>query len=126
MPLILATTSKPRRGTVYADVTGSSYEYPKMYVYLVEEGEDFIYYRPGVGHRVYFGSGRIGPVSPSPNDSNRLVCAISAYRKFPRLVPLKDVDSRYFEDTSPGPIFKNGVRAISVERFHRILDEANQ
>jgi hypothetical protein len=133
MPLILTqneVTVQP--GHDYADRTGVSYEYPQRYRKIIQPGERFIYYMGrrrrtgGNAPQVYFGSGVIGQVQPSPVDGERLVCAILDYAPFAEHLFFKDAAGAYRETgaaTHRG-YFRNGVRVIDETVFDSILATA--
>lgn len=51
MPLVLAENERSESGIRYADRTGVSYQFPRIYRGLLRPGERFVYYR---------GRGKIG------------------------------------------------------------------
>jgi hypothetical protein len=131
MPIVLAENEESESGIQYADHTGVSYQFPKIYRGLIKQGERFVYYRgrkkKGGGRQgqVYFGTGVIGEVRPDGNDVERLTCDIHDYRAFDPLVPFKQGKSAYLEaGGSRRGYFQRGVRAISDKEFAEILKAA--
>src|ERR1700679_563590 len=94
MPLVLSENEVTESGITYADKTGISYEFPKMYLRIIQPGQSFVYYRgrrkkSGRQPQIYFGSGIIGEVTRANSVSHRLNCEILNFRPFKTHVPFK-------------------------------------
>lgn len=131
MPLVLAGNERSESGIRYADRTGVSYQFPKMYRGLIQPGERFVYYRGrgkiGGGRQlqVYFGVGLIGHVGFDPSNENRMLCDILDYRPFAAPVPFKRGATDYWETgAARRGYFQKGVRAISDAEFEQIIAAA--
>lgn len=130
MPLVLASNDANEADVNYADVTGVQYEYPRRYRALILEGERFVYYkgrrRPkgGTQRQGYFGTGQIGSIHQSKQRGGLLVCAISDYRPFYKLVYFKDEDGFPLEPGGErgGLHYQQGVRHVDETVFARILE----
>lgn len=128
MPLVFAENELSESDIRYADRTGISYEFPKIYRRMVLSGERFVYYRGrrklggGRQPQVYFGTGTVGAVNTA-TDGERLECDIQDYLAFSQPIPFKKAN-RYFEN---GGIrrgyFQRGVRKISDQEFDLIIAE---
>ena len=127
MPLVLATGAATESGHSYADVLGSSYEYPKAYRNLIQSGELFVYYRGrrveggGTRPQVYLGCGTIGEVTAG-SDPNLLRCDIPEFSLFAEPVGFRKPDGTYLE---PAGIrrgyFQAGVRRIDQAAWEQIV-----
>lgn len=130
MPLVLTQNEVTESGHDYADVLGTTYEFPSRYLGLVEEGEAFVYYRgrrkKGKGNYVpaYLGKGTIGRVQES-STPGRLTCRIEDYVAFAEPVAFRR-DDKYLEGSAPprgrltGLYFRPGVRRIDELTYRRI------
>jgi hypothetical protein len=132
MPLVLTENEENESDITYADRTGISYQYPRMYQRIIQAGERFVYYRGrrqrggGRAPQVYFGVGVVGEIQPDPEADGRLVCSILDYRPFAVPVPFKDGNGEYFEyGAERRGYFQRGVRGLSEEDFRRILEAAD-
>lgn len=133
MPLILAQNEITASGHTYDDRTGVSYEYPKKYKNAIQPGERFIYYmgrrqqNTMNGRQVYFGTGVIGHVHPSPNSKDLLECDLLDYTPFVEPIFFKNADGSYREPRAEVQrgYFRNGVRVIAEEDFDKILAAAD-
>jgi hypothetical protein len=131
MPLVLATGAATESGHAYADVMGTSYQYPPRYRNLIQSGKLFVYYRGrrlqggGTQPQVYLGTGTIGKVLTDA-DQGLLTCSVEDYCEFDVPVPFKASDGRYLE---PGGIrrgyFQPGVRLIAMDVYADIVARAN-
>jgi hypothetical protein len=128
VPLILAENDATESGHQYADRTGISYEFPRVYERKLRSGDQFIYYRgrkrQGTGRQpqVYFGTGIIGNVYPVNENSTRLQCEIKDFQRFIFPVPFRTASGRYLEFNGVRRgYFQQGVRRITNEEFEDIL-----
>jgi Domain of unknown function (DUF3883) len=130
MPLILSTNEATESGPAYADVTGVSYEFPKRYQKLIRAGERFIYYHGrrkaggGTQPQMYFGTGIIGEVTPSPGGKGLLACRILDYRPFRVGVSLRWPEGGHVEPggAAGGLYYQTGVRLMDETTYDRILE----
>lgn len=131
MPLVLAESEATESGIRYEDRTGVEYQFPRMYLRLMQPGERFVYYRGrkresgGRVPQVYFGTGIIGPVRPDPLHPNRSLCEILDYVAFEAPVFFKRGPSDYLESGGERRgFFQRGVRTISEADFAMIVAAA--
>ncbi|MBD2128267.1 DUF3883 domain-containing protein [Microcoleus sp. ZQ-A2] len=135
MPLIFVSSKSTKRGQVYDDRTGSSYQFPKQYRKLVKPGERFVYYR-GSEYRnlrkvdldrqpIYFGAGLVGVVKEDNSEKGKLICEIIEYKSFPKTVPFKDERGHYLEPVHNPVYWRNGVRWIPDCVFELILEKSS-
>jgi hypothetical protein len=132
MPLVFTENEATESGIHYADRTGVSYQFPKMYRGLIKPGERFVYYRGryrkdgGRSPQVYFGTGVVGMVRADDDSSGRFSCEVLDYSPFERPVLFKTPSDSYFE--SGGVVrgyFQRGVRRVSEVDYRRILEAAD-
>lgn len=129
MPLVFTENEATGSGIKYADRTGISYQYPRMYRRLIQSGERFVYYRGrrrldgGRSPQVYFGVGVVGDIMEDAANGERLVCRILDFRPFPVPLPFKDANGKYLEvGGKRRGYFQLGVRTISPTEFRCILE----
>lgn len=98
MPIVFAINEKSASGHQYNDKLGLSYEYPKLYRKIIQQGERFVYYRGGLtrsGARitpVYLGIGVVGVIAQSRGTPDCLTCEVGEYHSFAVPVPFKSSD----------------------------------
>lgn len=130
MPVILSQHFSPA-DRVYADAEGALYHYPRQYFTRIKPYDSFVYYRPlgestpRADSKTYFGYGILGMPFPDVDRPDHRFVPIIAYERFPRLVPLKDPLSNYYETGSSKSLpAQSAVRVIGEVDFHRILAAA--
>lgn len=126
MPLVLATGAATESGHNYADVMGTSYEFPRRYRNLIRPGELFVYYRGrrklggGQQLQVYLGCGTVGTVTGSGDGP--YTCDVEDYSAFPEAIFFKSPQGDYLE---PGGarigFFQPGVRRITDDAYRSIV-----
>ena len=131
MPLVLAENEATESGIRYQDRTGVSYQFPKMYLRLMQPGERFVYYRGrkrqtgGRAPQVYFGTGIVGTVRPDPTHTGRFLCDVLDYIAFGSPVFFRRGPSDYLESGGERRgYFQQGVRTISEYDFAAIMAAA--
>lgn len=130
MPVALTENPRTASGHTYADRTGVAYEFPPIYRRLIIPGTPFVYHRGWEGRSgpIYFGTGIVGDVRPSPNGGGLLMADILGFEPFVPPVPFKDEEGRYFERRAEreSGYYRQGARRITDEEFAAILAAAGR
>jgi len=131
MPLVLTENDATESGISYSDLTGSIYQFPKMYRRIVRPGLPFVYYKGrkakagGRVPQIYFGSGVTGEITEDVSAPDRLLCKIEHFKPFRKPLFFKRPDGSYFETGAVRRgYFQRGVRQISQDEFDSILSSA--
>lgn len=130
MPVALTENRHTQSGHAYADRTGVAYEFPRIYRRLVIEGTPFVYYRSREGKvgPIYFGTGVVGSVYPSPNGGGLLMADIRGFEPFDPAIYFKDAAGRPFERRAEreAGYYRQGVRALTDPELTAILEAADR
>jgi MoxR-like ATPase len=103
----------------YNDRIGEIYHFPKKKGIKALNGGEFIYLDPDT--QEYFGRGRVGAITPDPEDPKHSYAKIYDYQPFTRKVPVKDEhgvrreSGRYYNS-------QNSLRQIEPETFATICN----
>ena len=123
----LLILSQYRKGSEYADETGSRYHFPRKYFnFMTFPDIEFVYYEPKSGRRSgrgeYFGYGQVGEVTADPDKPDHYFAEILNYKQFSQNVSgTKDNG----QPREAGPYYnrQNAVRRVDPEVFASICKD---
>ncbi|TKC09681.1 DUF3883 domain-containing protein [Pedobacter frigoris] len=111
--------------SAWDDKTGVRYHFPRnRYLNRLRPGMKIIYYKGRVGNQQpqYFGYGEITKIYPVSDSLDDYYADITNYIQFNQPVNFK-LNGEYLEDIQTSNHFRqNSVRAISEDRFYKILE----
>lgn len=114
-----------RKGSTWSgDVVGKRYHFPRKYRKLLDQpGLRFIYNEPKKrGKWVFYGCGRIGKITPDPNNPDHFFAELLEYEPFVNLVSAGDSVGTPRE-TKPYYNVQNAVRRVSPQLFQALCME---
>lgn len=118
------------------DKTGEYYHFPSKYKNKLTTGSKIIYYKGKRKNKNfirlsdnahYFGIATIGIIQKdlSENSKNSFYASIENYQPFLYAVDFKDLNGDYLENVLTKNHFRDGVRLINEQTYHKILSNAN-
>lgn len=104
----------------YNDFVGKYYNFPKKYLPIIAEGEEFIYFDNKKNGGTYFGCGKLGKTFSDKSIKGNYFVEILDYRPFSKHVAFHDVDKRARESSK---FFnkQNAVRRITSDEYDNIF-----
>lgn len=118
-------------GSIYDDITGEQYHFPRMYLSRVEQavGDWIVYYGPIPREkgRFYSGVAKVVSVRPDPGQENHFYAKLSEYLDFDRLVDYSEnggYERKMFREDGSinGGTAQNAVRLLTPSEFAAIIN----
>lgn len=116
----------------YSDNLYKTYHFPAKYKNQISTGDVFVYYqgdRFDRAHRVYFGTGTVGRIYTTDNES--YYAELHSCSSFEKEVPIYLGDDGYIEQLgyetvrkSPNPPWQSSIRPLSEKAYLHIISNA--